>query len=140
MEEKSIFCIDDDPHVVRSITRVLELAGYNVDSTSLESASIEILKLNRPGLVLLDISMPSISGLKILEKIRSTPSLAGLPVIIVSGKDDPKTVRDARELGANDFISKPFEPSHLLKSIRNFINSDLSPTRTTNFSHRGGDH
>jgi DNA-binding response OmpR family regulator len=65
--------------------------------------------------------MPNISGLRILEKIKSTPSLSTLPVIVVSGRDDPKTVKAAKDLGAFDFISKPFEPMTLLASIKHSL-------------------
>lgn len=119
--KQSVLCIDDDPHIVDAITRLLRQSGYDVFSSSLESATMELIEMGKPRAIILDISMPSKSGLKILSELRALSRFDHVPVVIVSGRDDPTTQRRAYALGASDFISKPFDPAELVERIRQSI-------------------
>ena len=125
MSTKCVLCVDDEPQVVNSISRLLKLAGYTVYSTSLESAAFELIELGSPEAILLDLSMPSISGFEILNKLKKSGFSESHPVIVVSGHDDKDTRDRARALGAVDFISKPFEPSILLKVLKKHIGESM---------------
>ncbi len=119
----TVLCVDDDPSIVSSMTRLLKLEGFRVFSTSLELAAIEMAEVGEPEAILLDVSMPSRSGLSILSEFRRHPRFSEVPIIIVSGMDDHHTVQAAKNLGANAFVSKPFEPDLLVLQIQELIHA-----------------
>lgn len=125
MHPRTILCIDDDPQIVRAIDRVLRLAGYVVYSTSLETATFELIKLGEPAAILLDLSMPKVSGFDILESIRGYTRENQVPVIVISGRDDLETVSRAKKLGAADFLPKPFDASVLLASLELHLGANV---------------
>ena len=116
MVKPQVLCIDDDPRIVDSLNRLLELNGFLVISSSIESASVELIALSEPDVILLDISMPTVNGLDILKELQN--GYSDIPVVIVSGRDDPATKAEAKRLGAADFVAKPFDPQDLLFRIR----------------------
>lgn len=100
-----LLIVDDDPFI-RQLMRDLFCNGYEVTLASGGHPAQDILARHSFDAVLLDILMPEVSGLDILQTIRSTPELADLPVILMSGGDDVAT---GLEIGANDYITKPVD-------------------------------
>lgn len=80
-----------------------------------------MIRTRQPDLVLLDIKMPRISGLEILETMRKEPEIAQIPVIIVTASNEPKVKLAALRLGASDFLSKPVDPSELMLRLENVL-------------------
>jgi DNA-binding response OmpR family regulator len=116
---ETILVVDDDPEVCRAMTLVLEGHGWNVCSAPDAAAARQTLRRRSVDLVLLDLSLPDSSGLDLLEELRS----AGVqcPVIVVTGSTGLDPAIRSIALGAVDYISKPFSPNYLLKSVEHAL-------------------
>lgn len=116
-----ILVVDDEPHIRRVLSAVLEGRGYQVTMASDGTEGLHELGVLGADLVILDLMMPGASGLEILSKIRSDPRRPDLPVIILTAKGQD-TDRDAALAGgANDFLTKPFSPKKLLARIEEIL-------------------
>ena len=117
-----ILIVDDEPINVKVIQKLLAAEGYaRTASTSQATEAVSVVYREMPDLVLLDIMMPQISGLEILEKLRADEKMAGLPVIILTASNDQGTKRQAFDLGATDFLSKPVDSVELMPRVRNAL-------------------
>src|SRR4051794_19124203 len=114
--------VDDEPVNVKVVRKYLQIAGYTDFITTSESpAAMSMIHRDKPDIILLDVMMPQISGLKILQDVRSDPELAHLPVIILTASTDAETKRSALELGATDFLAKPVDAQDLVPRVRNCL-------------------
>lgn len=115
---------DDEPHIRRILTTLLEMSEFVVDSVSDGTAALELLGGSvHYDLILLDIMMPGASGLEVLQQIRSLPSRADVPVVILTAKGQDADRDEAFELGAADFVTKPFSPKKLLARIDELLDA-----------------
>ena len=118
----TILMVDDEPITMEVARAFLEEAGYRhvitIDRSPLALAAIE---RQRPDLVLLDLMMPDVSGIEILDAVRRHPKLEHLPVIVLTSSTDSEVRLKALELGATDFLSKPVDPSELCLRVRNTL-------------------
>ena len=118
----TIMLVDDEPTIIETLQMFLEELGYQNFLTTIESErALDLLADNKPDVMLLDVVMPGISGLEILSRMRSDPALKHIPVIILTSATDSETKLKALELGVNDFISKPVDPSELALRLRNTL-------------------
>ncbi|MQA88923.1 MAG: response regulator [Gemmatimonas sp.] len=115
---RRVLVADDEPHIGRIIQLKLERAPYDVSFVSDGREALEKLSGNDPiDLVLLDIMMPYLSGLDVLQQMRELPHRRDTPVIILTAKGQDADRERAIELGAVDFLTKPFSPNKLLGRI-----------------------
>jgi len=126
-ERTRVLAVDDEPQVLRYLQRSLDEAGYQPIVTSDPSQVAKLVELEEPDLVLLDLRLPGTSGFDLLRRIRE---FSGVPVIFLTASDrDEDTVR-ALEMGADDYITKPFSPSELLARIGAALRRRLLPDVT----------
>ena len=111
-----ILIIDDEIHIVELIRFNLETSGYEVDIAYDGLDGYLKIKENAPQLVLLDWMLPNISGIDMLKKIRNDKSLSDIPVIMLTAKNMESDKIEGLELGADDYITKPFSIKELLAS------------------------
>lgn len=105
---------DDEPHIGRIIKMKLEQGPFRVSLAYDGREAIDVLTAsNDVQLVLLDVMMPYLSGLDVLERMRATPEWRDIPCIILTAAGQPEHQRRAATLGANDFLTKPFSPKKL---------------------------
>ena len=104
--------------VATTVQRVLRPQGYQVDVALGGAQALEQARAHRPDLVVLDLMMPGIDGLEVCRRIRATPEWRALPVLMLTarGEDVDKIV--GLELGADDYLAKPFNPRELLARLR----------------------
>lgn len=110
-----IYVVDDDPAVLKALCRILRSAGYQPEPFGSASQFMECYRADAPGCLVLDLSMPGVTGLELqhwLTQIKST-----LPIIFLTGRGDIPTSVRAMKDGAVDFLTKPVEDSQLLHSI-----------------------
>ena len=113
-----ILVADDEPHIGKIIQMKLELGPYRVTLVPDGRAALEALEGDEPiDLVLLDIMMPHMSGLEVLARLREVPRWHSTPVIMLTAKGQDGDRKRALELGATDFLTKPFSPNKLLARI-----------------------
>jgi len=122
-----VLVVDDDPLVRTALIRMLEVLGVTASAVPSGTDALEALRLSPRAfdLVLLDVAMPGATGLQVLEHVKSTPELADIPVVMVSAQGEVDNVVRCLELGADDFVTKPFM-SRLLEAR---IHSSLARKR-----------
>ncbi|WP_257450107.1 response regulator transcription factor [Archangium lipolyticum] len=110
-----MFIVDDDPSVLRSLSRMFQLEGYTVESFDHPRQMLEREPGRRPGCVVMDLRMPELNGLELQEELRR----AGWkqPIIFISGHGDVPAAVKAMKAGAVDFLSKPVGTAELLEAV-----------------------
>jgi DNA-binding NtrC family response regulator len=110
-----LLVVDDDASIRTVLNRRLTQWGYEVKEASSATEALEMMMVETPAIVLLDINMPGHDGLWLAERIRA--KWTGTPIIMVSGKDDLDVVQRAQKLGAIDFVRKPFDREILRQAL-----------------------
>ena len=112
----SILVIEDDPSLRAGLALNLRKADYRVHTAADGPEALALLESSRPDLVLLDLMLPGVDGLEILRRIRSTD--ARLPVVVLTALGDEDDKVRGLDLGANDYVTKPFSVAELLARVR----------------------
>jgi len=115
---KRVAIIDDEPDMVRIATDLLEPEGYVVTSSNHPDEGLRKLRQSPPDLLLLDVRLPDKDGYQVLRELKGDVRTKSLPVIMVSVKSDEADVVIGLELGAEDYISKPFRKRELLARVK----------------------
>ena len=113
----TVMIVDDDPRLSAALQFRLEQAGYRVRSASSGQDFLAQLEMQRPDLILLDLMMPDMSGLEVLEYLRSDTDLCSIPVVVVTAWGHAAVQTRCLELGAKGFFSKPFDTAALLDAV-----------------------
>lgn len=116
-----ILVVDDNPDDSALLARLLEKEGYHTLVASSGNAALNILKDTEVDLVLLDIIMPEVDGLEILEAIRAQNNLSKVPILLISSLDDESSVVSGLQAGANDYITKPVNVPILLARVNTHL-------------------
>ena len=118
---KKIMVVDDEPYIARVIKFKLEQEGYQVFSANDGITGLNKIKEDKPDLVLLDVMMPGLSGYEVCQKIKADAELSGIPVVILTAKGQERDREQGFNVGANDYITKPFSPNRLLELVKSII-------------------
>jgi phosphoribosyl 1,2-cyclic phosphodiesterase/ActR/RegA family two-component response regulator len=113
-----ILVVDDDPDIIRLAQKALAHADYAVRVASNGSDALVEVGRSLPDLIVLDLVMPQTSGLDMLRSLRSNPATQGVPVLILTSNDDEGSVQTAFEIGATDYVTKPFSLPQLATRVR----------------------
>lgn len=116
-KQRKVLVVEDETYVRANIQEILELEGYQVIATGNGSTGVQLARTERPDLLICDLTMPRMDGYDLLAVLRQDPLTASIPVIILTAKAERSDQRLAMELGADDYITKPFDPSELLRAI-----------------------
>jgi DNA-binding response OmpR family regulator len=121
MEElKKIIIIEDDKDINELIAYNLRRAGFLVEQAFDGEKGLSMVKKNSPALIILDIMLPKMDGYDFLGKIKKDDSISNIPVIIVSAKNSPGAIIRGFNLGAADYIPKPFNIGELILKVKIF--------------------
>jgi class 3 adenylate cyclase len=121
----SILVVDDDPVTRSMLRRSLEQNGHEIITAENGAQALDLVRSERPDVVLLDVIMPDLDGYEVLERLKADPKLRFTPVIMVTGVDEVDSAVRCIELGADDYLSKPIDP--VLLGAR--INAGLNKKR-----------
>ena len=113
-----ILVVDDDREIVRLARAYLEQSGYQVLIAYDGETALHILRRESPDLVILDLMLPDRNGLDVTQTVRRDTSLAAMPIIMLTARVDDHDKIVGLELGADDYVTKPFNPSELMARIR----------------------
>ena len=120
---KRVMVVDDDPLLTRLVRINLELNDLKVEEVWDGSTAMRILEKNPPDLLILDIMMPRMDGWDILKLIREDPALNELPVVILTARAQEEDALKGWEMGADDYITKPFSSMRLSDGVKNVLDS-----------------
>lgn len=118
MSKATILVIEDDPDIQELVSFSLGREGYAVAQATSGERGLELAQAAVPDLVLLDVMLPGIDGLETLRRLKALPSLARVPVIMASAKGEDPDVVAGLELGADDYVVKPYSPRVLVARVR----------------------
>ncbi len=127
-----VLIIDDDPDILQFVRMNLELEGFDVRTAEGGPAGLEAAKESPPDLVLLDVMMPEMDGLTVLRRLRTSPPTMNVPVILLTAKALAEDRVKGLELGADDYVTKPFDLEELVARVKTVLRRaqamrDLSP-------------
>ncbi len=120
MSKSKILVVDDDKLILDMIKSALEDAGYEVIAKSNGFDALVSLEEEKPALIVADIMMPRLTGLDLLKAIKNNEQTRKIPMILVSAMDQAKSVQDGLDLGAVDYITKPFKVSEIVGKVRHY--------------------
>ncbi|MGI9323412.1 MAG: response regulator [Pseudomonadales bacterium] len=118
MNQSKILVIEDEPDIVEVVNYNLKREGYQVISVDRGDEGLNLVRNQSPNLVILDLMLPGMDGLSICQQMKADPIVRDIPVIIISAKGEESDVVIGLELGADDYLSKPFSPRELLARVK----------------------
>lgn len=118
MSTKNILAVDDEEHILELISYNLSNAGYHVITADSGEEALRLLEKKEINLVLLDWMLPKMDGIEVLKRMRAQPKYEKIPVILLTAKSDEISKVVGFEVGADDFLSKPFGVHELLARIK----------------------
>ena len=126
MTGKKIQIVDDDQDLLRGLLPRLKANGYNVVTATDGTSAIGVARKEAPNLVILDLGLPAGDGFMVLERMRSLPDLAAIPVIVLSAADPADNMRRALDAGAVAFFQKPPDNHEFLSAIRHTLGESIA--------------
>jgi two-component system, OmpR family, phosphate regulon response regulator PhoB len=115
--QHKIMVVDDDPHVIESLGAILREEDFEVISTGDGSTVLTQAQLESPSLIILDLMLPQMPGLEICKALKQNPMTQDIPIIMLTGKTKEGDKICGLEAGADDYVTKPFNPRELVLRI-----------------------
>lgn len=126
MTKKHIIVVDDEEDILQLLNFTLTKEGYRVTSFTSGDKVLKAVEKDPPDLVLLDLMLPGIDGMELCRRIKNNPATRPIPVIMLTAKSDETDVVSGLELGAEDYIPKPFSPKVLIARVRTVLRRGVS--------------
>lgn len=133
---KKILVIEDHPEVRENTAEILSLANYEVITAENGKIGVTLAEQEHPDLILCDVMMPELDGYGVLHILSKKPELSAIPFIFVTAKTEKADIRRGMELGADDYLTKPFDDTELLAAVETRLYK--SSIRSRNYSGAGG--
>jgi two-component system phosphate regulon response regulator PhoB len=127
MIKKTILAIDDEKDILELLEYNLSKEGYKVLTTDSGEAALDILQKNQPDLILLDLMLPGIDGLEVCRVTKENTLTKHIPIVMLTAKGEEADIVAGLEIGAEDYITKPFSPRILLARIRAVLRRKAQP-------------
>lgn len=118
MLKKKIVVLEDEPHIVELLTHLFEKEGYIVRSYPDGLTGFQKTKEEKPDLLILDLMIPGMDGLDVCKRIRGDAAISSLPILMLTAKGEESNKILGLELGADDYMSKPFSQKELLSRVK----------------------
>ncbi len=118
---KKIVLAEDEPQIARLIEFKLKKEGYQVTWKENGKEALEAIKAEEPDLVILDVMMPVMDGYEVLRRLKEDENLKSIPVIMLTARAQERDVVKGIDLGAEDYITKPFHPAELLARVKRIL-------------------
>lgn len=118
MTDVSILVVDDEPNLLEAVRQILEEEKYRVLTAEDGAEALTVLRSQPVDLILADIAMPRMNGYQLYERVRENPQWAVIPFIFLTARAMDSDVRYGKELGVDDYLTKPFEPENVIAVVR----------------------
>lgn len=113
-----ILIVDDSAVVCAMVTRLLSREGYTVQAVNSGQAALDLVPLDPPDLILLDVIMPAPDGLEVCRRLKDDARTAPIPIMLMTGLGDPDQSQGQAGAGADDVLVKPFTPQALVERVQ----------------------
>lgn len=117
-ENKKVLVVDDEPDVLALLTLMLKSQGYNVITAIDGQEALEKARKEAPDLILLDVMLPKMDGYKVARMLKFDENFSHIPIILLTAKIQEKDRQTGLEMGANDYMTKPFDTALLLSKVK----------------------
>jgi len=121
MTKETILIVDDEQDIIELIKYNLKTEGYSILTAETGEQAIKTAKQSRPDLIVLDLMLPGMDGFEVTRYLRNTEETRDMPIVMLTAKGEESDIITGLELGANDYISKPFSPKVLTARIRGIL-------------------
>ena len=126
-EKKKVLVVDDEQSIVELLTYNLQKEGYNTLEAYDGDTAVEMAVNEKPDLILLDVMIPKLDGISVCKKIRYALNISSIPILMISAKDTETDKIVGLEMGADDYITKPFQIREVMARVKaNLRKSDLA--------------
>jgi DNA-binding response OmpR family regulator len=126
MSQETILVVDDEPHIIELATLYLKNEGYRVISADDGAQALQQIETERPALVILDLMLPEMNGWEVCRRVRAS---SNLPIIMLTARSEDVDKIVGLELGADDYVTKPFNPRELVARVKAVLRrADAPPT------------
>ena len=119
--DRTVLVIDDDPVILRLLEVNFEMEGFAVVTAGDGEAGLEAARTAQPDVIVSDVMMPKLNGLELVQALKADESTASIPVVLLSAKAQVTDVRAGIDAGADDYVTKPFEPLDLVDRVTKLI-------------------
>ena len=126
MPKENILIVDDEEDVLELLRFNLEKDGYKTETAVSGEEALKKAKAKRPDLIILDLMLPGIDGLEVCKKLKSDTKTENIPVIMLTAKSEESDIITGLELGAQDYITKPFSPKVLIARVRRILQKTIA--------------
>lgn len=122
-KKADILVVEDEDNIAIALTFLLAREGYNHSRLDTGTGAVDIIRRTKPDLVLLDVMLPGVSGYEICQSVRADPECAGVRILMMTARGSAAEWRKGMALGADGFISKPFDLDQLRKELRRLLDA-----------------
>ncbi len=129
MQKPKIILIEDEEDIAALIKLQAEMSGYKLHAEVDGLNGLRAIEREKPDIIILDIMLPGQSGLDVCRKVKNNPELKDIPVIMISAKSEELDIVLGLELGADDYVSKPFSPKVLFSRVRAVLRRGKEPEK-----------
>ena len=123
MADSTVLVVDDDPVILKLLEVNFEMEGFVVLVAHDGEEGIEVARNEQPDVIVSDIMMPRVSGLELVTALKSDPGTSDIPIILLSAKAQNADVRSGLDAGADDYVTKPFEPLDLVDRVNRLLDT-----------------
>ena len=123
MADAKVLLVDDDPVILKLLQVNFEMEGYTVLTANDGVEGLEKARAERPDVVILDIMMPRMDGLEVTRELKGDDSTKEMPILLLSAKAQASDIQLGRDVGADDYLTKPFDPLELLERVSEILKS-----------------
>jgi DNA-binding response OmpR family regulator len=113
-----VLVVEDDPDIAELVARYLEKAGYTATRVSSGRDALDAVRAKAPDLIVLDVMLPHVDGLEVCRLLRANEHTAGIPIIMLTARVEESERIVGLEMGADDYLAKPFSPNELIARVR----------------------
>jgi two-component system, OmpR family, alkaline phosphatase synthesis response regulator PhoP len=121
MNKPKILVVDDEPDILELVRLNLAREGYEVLGATTGEQGLDLARSKQPSLIVLDLMLPGIDGLEVCKRLRADPKTQGIPILMLTAKGEESDVVSGLEVGADDYVTKPFSGKILVARVRNLL-------------------
>jgi DNA-binding response OmpR family regulator len=125
MPDAKVLLVDDDPVILKLLQVNFEMEGYTVMTAADGVEGLEKARSEHPDIVLLDIMMPRMDGLQVTQALKGDDATKEIPIILLSAKAQASDIQAGKDMGADDYLTKPFDPLELLERVGDLLQGGI---------------